>query len=497
MNKRELLRSLLAKQQAIVNAAKTGQRDMTPEEEGQFRALQGQIDALRPEAEAEERAEQEQKRQAAVTAERQRVTDITTLCRSLGEDPDGYIRDGKSIEEVRAAILDGMIQTGSPARVRVQKDEMDKFRAAAADALMIRAGNAPQNTAEGAADMAGMSLRDLAIECQVRDHNQSAGDLMRKSMSDLYGDLCRDFFNPTATFPAIMDSAINKSIVHIYKNTNTTFERITRKGTLKDFKRTDGHDYLIGGVGDLLLVPENGELKADTHKEATLPTRKLDTYGRQFSMSRQAFINDDIGFLSEVPGMYAAKAKRQINKAVYSILYNNGTVYDGKTLFHEEHGNLMKTAGAPSLQTLQAIIQKLQMQKDPFGEQIIVTPAALVLPVGYGFTVGTLFASPTINTADNTQAANPFYNSSLSIVEDPTLNALAGTNACPWFLAASQSDVMGIQVDYLNGQEMPTFRRMEVAGQLGFVWDIYLDWGITVMDWRGFVKNPGEVINLE
>ncbi|MFR5372482.1 MAG: hypothetical protein ACLTGJ_02440 [Faecalibacterium prausnitzii] len=49
-----------------------------------------------------------------------------------------------------------------------------------------------------------------------------------------------------------------------------------------------------------------------------LPQRKLDTYGRQFSMSRQAFINDDIGFLSEVPGMYAAKSKKQINKMVSS-----------------------------------------------------------------------------------------------------------------------------------------------------------------------------------
>ena len=51
--------------------------------------------------------------------------------------------------------------------------------------------------------------------------------------------------------------------------------------------------------------------------------------------------------------------------------------------------------------------------------------------------------------------------------------------------------VPGIQVDYLNGQETPTFRRSETAGQLGFVWDIWLDWGITVMDYRSFVKNPG------
>ena len=51
-----------------------------------------------------------------------------------------------------------------------------------------------------------------------------------------------------------------------------------------------------------------------------------------------------------------------------------------------------------------------------------------------------------------------------------------------------------IEVDYLNGQEIPNIRRMETPGTLGFVWDIYLDWGISVMDWRGAIKNPGVTI---
>ena len=49
----------------------------------------------------------------------------------------------------------------------------------------------------------------------------------------------------------------------------------------------------------------------------------------------------------------------------------------------------------------------------------------------------------------------------------------------------------GIQVDYLNGQKQPTIRRGEKPGTLGFVWDIYMDWGIAVRDFRGLLKNPG------
>ena len=184
-------------------------------------------------------------------------------------------------------------------------------------------------------------------------------------------------------------------------------------------------------------------------------------YGRQFSMSRQAFINDDIGFLSEVPGLYAAKSKKQINKAVYSILYGNGTIYDGKTFFHNDHKNLMSTASAPSAAAIQSMIQRLQIQEDQFGEAINLTPRTLVVPVGYGFTLQTIFGSPTIQTTENTQAVNPLYNYRypIEIVEDATLNVLAGTNACPWFLGAGKDETAGIQVDYLNGQETPTFRR--------------------------------------
>ena len=79
---------------------------------------------------------------------------------------------------------------------------------------------------------------------------------------------------------------------------------------MSDFKPTKDHSYLAGGAGEFLRVGENGELKADTPKTELLPQRQIDTFGRQFSMTRQAFINDDVGFITEMPGLYAMSAKR-------------------------------------------------------------------------------------------------------------------------------------------------------------------------------------------
>jgi hypothetical protein len=274
----------------------------------------------------------------------------------------------------------------------------------------------------------------------------------------------------------------------------TTFQAFTTKGSLKDFKTTADHEYVIGCVGDFLLVPENGEIKADIPSTQVLPTRKLDTYGKQFSMTRQAFINDDIGFLTEVPGLYATAAKKTIDKEVYKILFNNPAIFDGTALFHTNHKNLIGSGSKPTQAAIQAIILQMQKQTDQFGEPIYITPKTIVVPVGYEFDLAVILHSAQVVGSSNNDI-NPLYNYPLQIVQSPILNSLAGANACPWFMFADASSARGIQVDYLNGQETPTVRRMEAPGVLGFTWDIWLDWGISVRDFRGIAKNPGVAIS--
>lgn len=336
-----------------------------------------------------------------------------------------------------------------------------------------------------------MGLRDLAIECLTRS-GENANTLLRMSKDDLFSRLCRDFYNPTAAFPAILDQTIRKTIVEEYRKVPTTFQAWTTKGSVTDFKPTPDHSYLLGGVGDFELVPENGELKNSAPATHLLPQRKIDTYGKQFSMSRQAFINDDIGFLSEVPAAYTRAAKRTIDKAVYKVLVTNPAIYDGVALFDKtNHKNLIDTGAAPSQTTIQDIILLAQGQTDPFGEPIYEVPKFLVVPMGFEFVLAVIFKSAQVTGSSNNDI-NPLYNYPLQVVQSPWINALAGSGAKPWFMVTDPSSSKSIQVDYLNGQETPTFRRMEAPGVLGFTWDIWLDWGITAVDYRGIYKNPGQ-----
>ncbi len=509
MSKKQKLLAATKRQQALVDAARSANRSLSAEEQAEFDSLQREIDTLRPEVEAEERQQQSAapaatatnptpaadpaaEQQRAVEAERTRIAEITAMCRDFNIDPQNYITGGNSLENVRAAIIEQLRTSHAPVSTRVQVTGSgeDEFRRDASDALLLRSGRVNlENPTAGARQLQGMSLRDLAIECLTRE-GRNASDLLRMSPDDLYVEMCRQFYNPTAAFPAILDQTIRKSIVELYNHVPTTFQAFTTKGSLKDFKQTADHEYVIGGVGDFLLVPENGEIKPDIPSTQVLPTRKLDTYGKQFSMTRQAFINDDIGFLTEVPGLYATAAKKTIDKQVYKILFNNDTIFDGKALFHADHKNLIGSGTKPTQAAIQGMILQMQKQTDQFGEAIYISPRTIVVPVGYEFDLAVILRSAQVVGSANNDI-NPLYNYPLQIVQSPVLNALAGANACPWFMVADSSSCRGIQVDYLNGQETPTVRRMETPGQLGFVWDMWLDWGISVRDWRGLCKNPG------
>ena len=493
------LAALIARQQAILNGAKAASRELTAEEQREFDDLQRQIDELKAKT-GEEPQISEAEKQAERQAERQRCADISTLCREFNvstENEKNFIEKGKSIDEVRTFILDEVKKNGNPisTRATVTEDERDKFRNAASDALLMRAGIELEKPADGANELRHMSLRDLAIECMK---DTESGNLSRMSSDEIFNIAQRQFFNPTSAFPAMLDNAINKSYVEGHKKVAVTFDRITKKGTLKDFKIAN-NNYLAGPVGEFKRVPESGELKHDSYKDVKLPTRKLETYGRQFTLTRQAFINDDIDLITKMPARYAASARKTINTQVYEILVNNPAVYDGTVLFSKAHGNLVTTGTGITKESMQAMILALQAQKNEFGEAIIIRPAKIVVPVGMSFEIYTLFNSPTINTTGNTQAANPLYRyaNQIEIIEDPTINVLSGGfgKAMPWFLLGAHDDTDFIQVDYLNGQEVPTIRRSEVPGTLGFIWDIYLDWGISVMDFRGAIKNPGVVID--
>ena len=475
---------MLARQKAIIDAAKAeGNRALSTEEQREFDELQGKIDAIRASGEPQNPTPDDNQR--TLENERQRTLEITTLCRQFGLDAGEYIKDGHSVDQVRKLILDQQMQQRAPQPTGIQmgKDERDKFRDAAANGLALRVGMNVENPAQGADELRNLSLREMAKETLRIEGVDNAYRLSDE-------DLLRQHLTPTSLFANIMDLTARQVFQQAYTEAETTYQHWTRRGTLTDFRPTK--TYQVGTAGELLLVPENGELKHDAPNGVEGPSRQLLTYGRQFTMSRQAFINDDVSFIETIPALYAQSARLGINRLVYQTLAKNPAIWDGKTLFHAEHKNIMATGAAPSVDTLSEARQLLRKQTAAGGDVKLNIPARFMLvPTTLETKAGQLIASSVDPAASNPNVPNPFYNK-FTIISDAELDDATANGEKEWYVTSDKLR-SPIQVDFLNGKDMPTIvMKQAPAGQLGFLWDIYMDYGVTVVDYQTAVKNNGQ-----
>lgn len=477
-----MLNKKVLRQQEILNIAKSAGRGLTEVEQTEFDSLQREIDTLKIEIENEERAAQtNNERERAIIAERERISEISTLCREFEIDPSEHISSGATIDAVRATVLEEVRKRNTPltaGSIQIVTEERDKIRAAASDAILMRGGLSVNKPAEGASDLRGMRLRDLAIDCLVR-----AGKANAHKLSD--DELFRAALTPDGQFASILSSAVNKSMATGYQVANTTYQAWTGRGSNPDFKAATV--YQISEAGDLEKLTQSGEFKFDEMKDNGV-SKAVATFGKSFGMTRQALINDDLGVLTKIPQAYVRAAGRGINKLVYSMLTSNPNIYDGKALFHNDHGNL-GTAGALSETTIAELKAKMRKQKNLRGKETLnIAPGFLLVPAGLEVSAQKFLNSTTLPGETNEGVVNVFRNS-MNLIVDAELDPAAG--ALPYYVAANPADVDTIEVTYLNGDDMPKLESQVGFDFLGIKWRIYIDYGVTVLDYRGLGKNAG------
>lgn len=421
--------------------------------------------------------------QRALEAERRRTADITALCREVGMDADEYLRGDASVDAVREAALRHLLQSGAPgnARVQVTRDEGDKFRAAATDALYLRYAQHPgeEPPVEGALELRGYSLLRLlerSLETDGLHPRQMSNDDM----------ISRAFLAGDGSFAAIMDQTAGKIVRDEYEAAPTTYQRWAKMGSLSDFKSIP--TYRLGEADEFKKVPPSGELPQGHFTEQAPFYRKVETYAKSIGISRQMLVNDDIGQFTRLAASNALAAARQINRAVYAVLIGNPKLdIDGKTLFHADHKNL----GVPGLLAMETLaelrrLMRLQTGVDKktvlnLSPQFLLIPAALevkALQLLHSISDPGQGNSGVVNVLRN--ALEPIVDAELDVASETAYYALANPNATD-----------GIGIDFLHGKNSISVRRGEPMGQLGMQWDMWIDYGTYAGDYRGLTKNEG------
>ena len=408
----------------------------------------------------------------AIEEERARVSNISELCRHFGMNATDYINNGTSLADAQRSVLAIVNERNIPtANIQMGEQEEDKYRDAMSDAILLRGGVQLENVAPGAQELRGMRVRSMIEEVLAREgvanvHRMGEEELLRAALTG------------TSSLPGILSAAANKSMAKGYQAAQTTFEQFTTVGSNTDFK--EATRYRLSEAGSLLEIKENGEFVQDELTEGSAKTKVL-TYGRSFSFTRQMIVNDDLSALSRIPSLYAAQAKRGINRLVYKAL--------AEAKLTAKDGNLAGTGAALSLATIDEARQAMRKQKNLRGEEFLnITPKYLIVPTKSEFLARQLLTSTSDPNATHYGVTNPLMGS-LQIITDAELDAL-DTDA--YYFLADQMLMDTIEVTYLNGNQRPVIDSQVAFDTLGIRYRIYMDYGVTVVDTKGIYKNAGK-----
>ena len=416
--------------------------------------------------------------QKAMEQERKRTSEITAMFRDFDvEGADEAIVLGKSVEEARAMVMDQLRARNAGVSVKMGEAESDKFRAAAQDAVLMAAGIPVAEPAAGAQELRGYSMIEMARESLRRESGSTVnfGDNM---------ELARAAINSTSTFPAIMSNLANKSVMVGFNEAATTYQIWAGKGSNRDFK--EAARVALSEAGTLELVPEGGQFKQDSFGEASART-KVATYGKLFSLTRQAIINDDLGLFSKIATKYGSAAKRLVNKMVYAQLTGNVKMQDNVALFDSKHGNVAGTGEALSVKAIAKAITAMRRQKGITGEATLnITPKYLVVPPELEVTAYQIVNSTAAVDGVNSGVVNP-YKGRFIVVADAEL-----TDPDAWYLVADATQHDTIEVTYLNGVETPRLETRQGFDVDGIEYKVAFDCGVSALDFRGLYKNAGK-----
>jgi len=336
--------------------------------------------------------------------------------------------------------------------------------------------------------LSGMTFLELAREHAVRvagipeARNWSTAQVADKlfqsrAMGGLIGHHPDDFTN-------LLANNIGKSLQVGYVEAPETWQQWCRVGSLQDFKTANRP--VMSTFGDLDDITDDKEYKYGTFSDRQ-ETIVLKTFGKLFSISRTAIINDDQNAFSDIPRHMGRAAARMVGDEVYSILTTNANLSDAVALFAAGHSNLTDSGTAPTVAALNSAYTLMATQTDPAGNTLNLLARYIIIPAALWGTTRTLLTSSLTPGGSNND--NNIWQASLEQVTEPRLDA---DSAVKWYLAASPMAVGTVEVGFLNGQQSPYLEQQDGFTRDGAIYKVRLDVGAAPLDHRGLYQNDGE-----
>jgi hypothetical protein len=350
-------------------------------------------------------------------------------------------------------------------------------------------------------------LQEAAESGDLRECGTDVSDELLFEAARRSGDESLMESASSSDFATYLNDKATKRLMWGYNDVPTSWRSYTRTYSVSDFKPI--FFTRLTEMQDLLEIPEGGEYKDSQIAEIVGPSLSVKTFGRLFSITRKALINDDLNQLRDRPAAMGRAAARTIGHSIVANLEANPNAYDGTALFAAGHNNLLSGAGfALSEDALAQAIVKLRLQTDPNGNKIGLRPRTLLIPAQLELVARRILNSVGVPQPNQTTlgagGASPQHgtggvNVMQGIVDYAVEEYL--TDANDWYLFADPNEAPTVAAGFLNGKETPDIMlrdpgmRLILGGSDPYsmefdeiVWKIRHDWGVGVFDWRGAVK---------
>lgn len=442
-----------------------------------------------------DRGKQEDKIRAEATGrERERIREIDALCHRYGcEDmARAFIIEAKSLEEAQRAVMDSIFERSKKSNpgsgvVLIGAEGKDKFRAAAQDALILRAGMTIEKPAPGASELRGYTLVEMAREClrvAGLDHRGSIKEMVGRALT-------------TSDFPNILANLATKSMQQGWDEAQETWQNWVGEGSVSDFKTY--YDNGLSEHDDLEEIPDSGEIKSGSFSEKSPETYSIKSYGKKFRVTRVMIINDDLGALTAMPAKRTEAANRKIGDVVYAIVTGNGNMGDGHAIFDSTYHSNDAISGyksAPGTANIAEAIRAMKSHKDIAGKRRLnIRPQYFLAPVTLEGSSEVFFRSERFSDSntvatDSSLAStrvNPYAGNYFTRVYEPRLDDDSTT---AWYLAGPKGKT--VKVMFLNGQRGPILEMIQPGFSVeGFEYAVVIDVGAYATDYRGLYRNEG------
>ena len=423
----------------------------------------------------------------ALKTDRKRTVFILDACKkhSLSDDVRSeFLESQKTIEEIGLEVLRKLEgqqsnKTLNDKTVTIGSENRSQRMAAYERSLLHRSIPKKFELEKGDNEYNVPGLHSLMRTYLRNEHGERNVDGLNNS------ELVKRALHTGPDFAQIVENIANKSLMAGYMETSTTYQQFVMNRMVPDLKDISVTRISSGGV--LAEVQPDGEY---TYTSVTADGEKyrVKKYGEIIGFTEELLINDDLNAFTQIPMFQGQKVQRTENEFFWDLILTPQLMADNIAIFHADHNNLAAAGSALSVDSLSEGRTAFRLQEDPDGKRRLnLVPKYLVVPAALETAAQRLV---TMITPRNATDVNPF-SGQLEIVVESLLDSDTASTT-PHYLFGNM--MMGPMAEkaMMNGVG-PQVTIKDSFDTDGMRTKIKHYFGMRVIDYRQFYKNPGVV----